>query len=165
MGDVYEALNESIERRVAVKFLSAGCARSPPEGEHPSRSQAREPHAHPGLPRSRRERVKGLDFGIAKRVADARQGRTASQVVMGTPAYVSPDQGAGEVDAQADVYSLGVVLFEMLAGRTPFIAEGSGELIGMHLRRHRLEVKQSRVWTQPMPDCRTGTHQVGSSLA
>ena len=83
------------------------------------------------------ERVKLLDFGIAKLTAAKDRGsvKTATQQVMGTPAYMSPEQcaGAGGVDAKTDVYALGCVLYEALAGRAPFVAEGAGELIGMHL--------------------------------
>jgi len=83
----------------------------------------------------RGERVKVLDFGIAKLVADARHGKTSTNMVMGTPTYMSPEQckGAGTVDDKTDVYSLGVILYEMLAGRPPFMAEGAGELMGSHL--------------------------------
>lgn len=83
------------------------------------------------------ERVKVLDFGIAKLVSDGDKGgvRTATQAVLGTPSYMSPEQcaGAGHVDDKTDVYALGCVLFEMLTGRPPFVAEGAGQLIGMHL--------------------------------
>ena len=80
------------------------------------------------------ERVKILDFGIAKLLKNGTR-RTATSAVMGTPLYMSPEQcrGAGEVDERSDVYSLGVVLYEMLGGRCPFVAEGGGELLGMHL--------------------------------
>ncbi len=82
------------------------------------------------------ERAKILDFGIAK-LARGQTGlvRTHTNMVMGTPIYMSPEQckGGKHVDGRADVYALGVILFEMVAGRTPFVAEEGGEYIGMHL--------------------------------
>lgn len=85
------------------------------------------------------ERVKVLDFGIAKLTDASDRGgvKTDTQAVIGTPMYMSPEQcaGAGGVDAKTDVYSLGCVLYEMLGGRPPFIAEGAGQLVGMHLFR------------------------------
>jgi eukaryotic-like serine/threonine-protein kinase len=87
--------------------------------------------------RSGSERLKILDFGIAKLMEQEHQGQlqTNADLVMGTPAYMSPEQcrGASYVDTKADVYSLGVILYEMLSGRLPFVAEDSGSLIGMHL--------------------------------
>lgn len=83
------------------------------------------------------ERVKLLDFGIAKllKAADSNVPKTNTLAVMGTPMYMSPEQcaGAGGVDAKTDVYSLGCLLYEVLGGRPPFVAEGAGNLIGMHL--------------------------------
>lgn len=83
------------------------------------------------------ERVKVLDFGIAKLLRDPEKSgtKTKTAAVMGTPAYMAPEQcaGAGGVNERADVYSLGCVLYEAIAGRPPFVAEGAGELIGMHL--------------------------------
>ena len=80
------------------------------------------------------ERAKILDFGIAKWTQGQVRG-TDTHVVMGTPQYMSPEQcrGAGGVDDKTDVYALGVILYETLAGRTPFLGEGSGEFIGQHL--------------------------------
>ena len=64
-----------------------------------------------------------MDFGLAKMVEGSQQ-LTASGVGVGTPAYMAPEQGQGKkVDGRADVYSLGIVLFEMLTGRVPFNAE------------------------------------------
>jgi serine/threonine protein kinase len=83
-----------------------------------------------------RERVKILDFGIAKLhmlAGDSLKTRTGT--LMGTPVYMSPEQclGTKEVDHRSDIYSLGIIIYEMLAGRTPFVSEGFGELLSMHL--------------------------------
>jgi ligand-binding sensor domain-containing protein len=63
------------------------------------------------------------DFGIAKLVAETAQ-FTASGAVIGTPAYMAPEQGMGQpVDYRCDIYSLGVVLYELVTGRVPYEAE------------------------------------------
>jgi hypothetical protein len=84
------------------------------------------------------ERVKVLDFGIAK--LDPAAGapvslKTQTGSVFGTPFYMSPEQcrGRKDVDRRSDGYSLGVVLYEMLCGRPPFISESFGELAHMHI--------------------------------
>lgn len=85
------------------------------------------------------ERTKLLDFGIAKLKADIQgsgdQVMTRAGVMMGTPLYMSPEQcrNASDVDDKADVYSLGVMLYRMLAGKPPFSAPGTGELMAMHI--------------------------------
>lgn len=83
------------------------------------------------------QRIKILDFGIAKLAHWAGGGdvRTQTNVIVGTPAYMAPEQcrGAGQVDERADVYSLGIVLFEMLVGQRPFSGVTVGECVGQHL--------------------------------
>jgi len=65
--------------------------------------------------------VKVMDFGIAKM---ASSGKTQTNIVLGTPTYMSPEQIAGKkVDGRSDIFSLGVVLFELLTGQLPFTAD------------------------------------------
>ena len=65
-------------------------------------------------------RVKILDFGLARTEKEAAH-LTASGAIMGTPAYMAPEQARGKhVDARADLFSLGCVLYEMVSGRRPF---------------------------------------------
>ena len=94
------------------------------------------------LDRARRigSAAKMLDFGIAKLIGDATATAAARcargpAALLGTPAYMSPEQcrGAGRVDHRTDIYSLGCILYEMLAGRPPFTYEGFGELISAHM--------------------------------
>ncbi len=75
-------------------------------------------------------RVKLLDFGAAKSEAPLKAATTSTGLVIGTPLYMSPEQltSPRKVDARADVWSLAVVAFELLAGRRPFEAETVGEL-------------------------------------
>ncbi len=76
----------------------------------------------PGLPLTADVQPILTDFGIAHIAGTGTQ--TASGDVLGTPAYMSPEQArGGPIDARSDVYSLGVVLYEMLAGRPPFTAD------------------------------------------
>jgi hypothetical protein len=81
--------------------------------------------------------VKVLDFGLAKLMNStelpSHHSRTGS--VMGTPFYMSPEQCEGrlEIDHRADIYALGVILFEMLTGKIPFGGEGYGEIIVKHV--------------------------------
>ncbi len=77
--------------------------------------------------------AKVTDFGIARALSAS--GTTDSEVVWGSPLYFSPEQAAGERPTPAsDVYSIGVVLYEMLAGAPPFQAEKPAALALMHLR-------------------------------
>ena len=76
--------------------------------------------------------VKLLDFGISKMHGDAAtSGLTMTGVAMGTPSYMAPEQffDARSVDARADLYSVGAMLYELLSGRLPFDAESYAHLI------------------------------------
>lgn len=65
--------------------------------------------------------VKVMDFGIARALADTAATMTQTQAVMGTARYLSPEQAQGlDVDGRSDLYSVGCLLYELLAGRTPF---------------------------------------------
>ena len=73
------------------------------------------------------------DFGIAKSVG-VQAHATATGAIIGTPAYLSPEQVQGHANTpQTDIYSLGVMLFEMLTGQHPFRGSSSGELLVKHL--------------------------------
>ena len=82
------------------------------------------------------EQTKLLDFGIAKLLEKQDSHfKTLTSAVMGTPVYMSPEQcrGAAGVDDKTDSYSLGVMMYLMLAGRPPFTGQGMGEIMGKHM--------------------------------
>lgn len=68
------------------------------------------------------ERVRITDFGLAKQIDSGEESLTLEGAVVGTPAYMSPEQAKGltEVEPSTDIYSLGVILFELLSGQVPF---------------------------------------------
>lgn len=76
--------------------------------------------------------VKVMDFGIARMAGQSRQTRLGSTV--GTPHYMAPEQLRGEeVDGRADLYALGIVLYELIAGRVPFDADSDYQLMMLQL--------------------------------
>ncbi len=98
--------------------------------------------------------TKLADLGIAKSVDDTTL-VTMEHAVFGTPAYMSPEQAydAGKVDARADIYSLGIVLFEMLSGRRPYDGSSSMNIIAKVLSR------------EPVTDVRTFAPGVSEEVA
>ncbi|MDQ3336925.1 MAG: protein kinase [Myxococcota bacterium] len=80
------------------------------------------------------EHVRILDFGLARLRGAVGRDATQTNVVVGTPNYMAPEQtvGGSTIDARTDVYAVGVVLFEMICGQRPFQAEDTLALLGMH---------------------------------
>ena len=104
-------------------------------------------------------RVKIADFGIAKAVAVAGADLTASGDMLGTPKYLSPEQVQGrESDGRADLYSVGVVLFEMLAGRPPFSASTEMATALAHVQEPVPDIDEVR------PDLPEGLGELVGSL-
>nr|HEX4312960.1 serine/threonine-protein kinase [Kofleriaceae bacterium] len=89
----------------------------------------------PDAERASGERVKVLDFGIAKLSGTLAGGAPKTHGTMGTPAYMAPEQwgDSSAVDGRADAYSLGCVAFEMACGRVPFVARNIAEAYAKHL--------------------------------
>ena len=80
------------------------------------------------------DHVRILDFGLARLRGNVGRDATQANVVVGTPNYMAPEQtiGGGTIDARTDIYAVGVVLFEMIAGVRPFVADDTMQLLGMH---------------------------------
>ena len=77
--------------------------------------------------------IKVLDFGLARLVEEGTSRLTNAGTLMGSLRYISPEQASGrEVDGRTDIYSLGIVLFEMLTGAQPFVAAIEVDLLRMH---------------------------------
>jgi len=92
------------------------------------------------------------DFGIARAVQEGADSRlTATGVAIGTPAYMSPEQAAGdrEIDGRSDLYALGVVGYQMLAGRLPFQASSTPTMLMKHISERPQPVQSLRAETPP----------------
>ncbi len=82
------------------------------------------------------EKVRLLDFGLSKRFATDGKDSVATRqgIIMGTPRYMSPEQASGQsVDGRSDLYSMGILLYEMLSGRPPFVHTSPLDLLMAHI--------------------------------
>jgi TolB-like protein/tetratricopeptide (TPR) repeat protein len=94
------------------------------------------------------------DFGIARALAGAGSALTTAGMSLGTPAYMSPEQAAGDqtLDHRTDLYSLGCTLYEMLTGRPPFAGSSAQALMAQHL-------------AEPAPDARAARPEVPAATS
>ena len=93
------------------------------------------------------------DFGIARALTDTGDSRlTATGMAIGTPAYMSPEQSAGDkaIDGRSDLYSLGVVGYQMLCGQPPFVANNTPSMLVKHLSERPVPVDER--WPDLPPD-------------
>ena len=117
--------------------VARGARRRSRDGHHPSRSQAATTCSSSRFA-APKPLVKLLDFGLAKLTGndDPRMERTRAGALLGTPAYMSPEQALGRaVDPRSDIYSFGVLAFEMLTGRLPFIEDTAMALLVAHMQQ------------------------------
>jgi serine/threonine protein kinase len=99
--------------------------------------------------------VKVMDFGIARTLADTTGGNRLTQTaaVIGTAAYLSPEQASGEtVDARSDIYSLGCVLYEIITGEPPFVGDSPVAVAYQHVRKDPAPPSQRRDGISPELD-------------
>jgi serine/threonine protein kinase len=86
------------------------------------------------------------DFGIARAVTEGDSRLTATGIAIGTPTYMSPEQAAGDrqIDGRSDLYSLGVVAYQMLAGQPPFMANSTPAILVKHISERPVPIDQRR---------------------
>jgi serine/threonine protein kinase len=139
---VYEAM--TIARRIAAPLAAAHDRGVVHRDLKPENVFLVRDHERSGV-----DQVKLLDFGIAKLESTATAHRTTIGLILGTPAYMSPEQclGTSDCDHRADLYSLGCIVFEMLTGRTPYAWVPTGDLLAAHIQHPVPEL--SRLVTVP----------------
>src|SRR5213082_3849766 len=90
------------------------------------------------------------DFGIARAISEGDSRLTATGIAIGTPTYMSPEQAAGErtIDGRSDLYSLGILAYQMLAGEPPFVAGSTPAMLVKHISERPIPVEQ---WRSDVP--------------
>ena len=87
--------------------------------------------------------VKVTDFGLAKNLSGSQDQSLVTKQIIGTPAYISPEQIKGtEIDPRSDIYSLGATLYHVVAGKPPFTARNPFELLEKHLKEKPVPPKE-----------------------
>jgi eukaryotic-like serine/threonine-protein kinase len=86
------------------------------------------------------------DFGIARAISEGDSRLTATGIAIGTPTYMSPEQAAGErsIDGRSDLYSLGILGYQMLTGQPPFIANSTPAILVKHISERPTPIEQRR---------------------
>ncbi|MBI4502862.1 MAG: protein kinase [Gemmatimonadetes bacterium] len=94
-----------------------------------------------------------MDFGVAKAISEAtgRQQLTTAGVALGTPAYMAPEQAAGDsnLDHRVDIYAVGVMAYELLTGRTPFVSTTAQGMLAAHVTERPQPVTEFRPAVPP----------------
>jgi serine/threonine-protein kinase len=97
--------------------------------------------------------VKVMDFGIARAISETSSTIAEASMIVGTAQYFSPEQARGEaVDARTDLYSAGVVLFEMLTGRAPFVGDNPVAVAYQHVNQQAARPSQLNPRVSPALD-------------
>lgn len=154
LGTVWLARHQVLDTLFAVKILDPGIAEETPEYVERFGMVHRDLKPE-NIMLTKEGTVKLLDLGVAKISDGIDSLKTKANAVFGTPGYISPEQAvdASRVDMRADIYSLGVILFEMLSGRRPYTGDTP------------MEIMRQLLAPSPLPDVRTVRKDVSPKVA